>query len=147
MLVLTIACSSARGAVGVALSWCGVALYALGNGPSLGYCFALLARLTEPSAAGMTIVSSALTLGAAMLPAVAGELWDTMDISRHALAMLLLVLLLVPIPLVTCTYVSDVDDAPAPPPIAFRWRAAATRGPEAGRLARPRPGASLRVHV
>ena len=59
MLVLTIACSSARGAVGVALSWCGVALYALGNGPSLGYCFALLARLTEPSAAGMTIVSSA----------------------------------------------------------------------------------------
>ena len=56
--------------------WLGLALYGLGNGPCIGYCYDLNNRLTVPSETGMAVVMFGLNFGASLVPYGAAMLWD-----------------------------------------------------------------------
>ncbi|KAJ1455624.1 hypothetical protein M885DRAFT_602914 [Pelagophyceae sp. CCMP2097] len=56
--------------------WVGVALYGLGNGPCVGYCYDLVNRMTVASEEGMSIVMFGLNFGASLVPYVTTVFWD-----------------------------------------------------------------------
>ncbi|CAM9967955.1 unnamed protein product [Choristocarpus tenellus] len=56
--------------------WIAVAGYGLFNGPTVGYCYDLNNRITNPSEEGMSVVMFGLNFGASLVPYIISWLWD-----------------------------------------------------------------------
>lgn len=55
--------------------WTGTAMYGLFNGPTIGYCYDLVNRITVPSETGMSVVMFGLNFGASVVPYLISVMW------------------------------------------------------------------------
>ena len=117
------ASSLATGALGMALLaasdaqtnsrtfWVGVALYGLGNGPCIGYCYELLNRLTVASDEGMSIMNVGLNLGASLVPYITSKIWASTALSYHAIIWIPFLLMVLPLPFMALARVAAAHQA------------------------------------
>lgn len=70
--------------------WTGVAAYGLYNGPTVGYCYDLNNRLTEPSEMGMAVVMFGLNFGASIVPYVISWVWSATNWPQCLMVVILL---------------------------------------------------------
>ena len=82
------------------LFWIGIALYGLGNGPCVGYCYDLINRLTTATEEGMSIVMFGLNFGASLVPYITTVIWDRTELQYYALMFITFISMLLPIPLI-----------------------------------------------
>jgi predicted MFS family arabinose efflux permease len=55
--------------------WCSIAIFGVCNGPTVGYCYDLINRLTYPTEKSMSIVMFGLNCGASLVPYITTWLW------------------------------------------------------------------------
>ena len=80
------------------LFWIGIALYGLGNGPCVGYCYDLINRLTTATEEGMSIVMFGLNFGASLVPYITRSSGTAPQ--YYALMFITFISMLLPIPLI-----------------------------------------------
>lgn len=78
--------------------WIGVSLYGLFNGPSIGYCYDWVNRITYPSENSMSIVMFGLNMGASIVPYITTIIWNHGG-GPYTLIYVLLCTAVIPIPL------------------------------------------------
>merc|ERR1712137_1369515 len=91
--------------------WIGVAAYGFFNGPTVGYCYDLINRLTIASEKGMSIVMFGLNLGASLVPYSISKIWDV-GAGPHTLIVSIFLSMLIPLPLLYLTQLVTNDDPP-----------------------------------
>ena len=91
--------------------WVGVALYGLGNGPCIGYCYELLNRLTVASDEGMSIMNVGLNLGASLVPYITSKIWASTALSYHAIIWIPFLLMVLPLPFMALARVAAAHQA------------------------------------
>ncbi len=90
--------------------WTGVALYGLGNGPCVGYCYDLVNRMTVATEEGMSIVMFGLNFGASLVPYLTTVIWDYTSSGPGVLIWVTLLSMFIPMPLlVAAAMVGKVD--------------------------------------
>jgi hypothetical protein len=89
-------------AVNTAALWVGIASYGFFNGPTVGYCYDLVNRLTVPSEKGMSIVMFGLNFGASLVPYIMSDVWDA-GAGPATLSVTIFLSMLVPLPLLFLT--------------------------------------------
>ena len=77
--------------------WVGLALYGLGNGPTVGHTYDLLNRLTSATEQGMAIVMFGLNFGASVVPFSTTLLWEHTALAQTALPLVVLVSAFAPV--------------------------------------------------
>lgn len=92
--LLILAASSSR-----PIFWIGIALYGLGNGPSVGFCYDLVQRVADTTVLGLTVVMLGLNLGCSIVPFATATAWQITG-SPRVLIFAMLACVLVPLPLI-----------------------------------------------
>ena len=70
--------------------WAGVAAYGLYNGPTVGYCYDLNNRVTDPSEMGMSVVMFGLNFGASIVPYLISWIWDATGLPQTLIVVIML---------------------------------------------------------
>lgn len=83
------------------LLWIAIAIFGISNGPTIGYCYDLINRLTYPTEKSMSIVMFGLNCGASLVPYITTWLWKRNG--PIALMQIELASTLIPLPLIFLT--------------------------------------------
>ena len=55
--------------------WVGLVVYGVGNGPSIGYCYDLINRISNSSVRGLVVVMLGLNMGSSLVPYATSKVW------------------------------------------------------------------------
>ena len=88
--------------------WIAVAAYGFFNGPTVGYCYDLVNRLTIATEKGMSIVMFGLNFGASLVPFLMSEIWDA-GAGPDTLTVTIFISMLIPLPLLYFTKIFKND--------------------------------------
>lgn len=81
--------------------WFGLAVYGFGNGPSIGYCYDLVNRISNSTVEGLVVIMMGLNLGSSIVPYTTALVWDWGGPGTLIWAMLICIT--VPLPLLYAT--------------------------------------------